>query len=146
MEFENDEEYYEEEGEVDLEAELINTLSELKRERKKNKSLKEELIKLKEGSQNPNSEEVQQMIMNLKFQVEEARRIEETLKNQLEEKEKIKESLEAEIVSLRKELQKKDMQQNNTKILDEIISSQRPYYDKSGLGYKQMHTERVQAP
>jgi hypothetical protein len=48
-------------GEVDLEAELINVLSEVKRERKKNKSLKEELITLKEGSQNPNinSEEVQ---------------------------------------------------------------------------------------
>jgi hypothetical protein len=143
MALENDKEYYEEEGEVDLEAELINALSEIKRERKKNKSLKEELIKLKEGSQNPkNSEEVQQMIMNLKVQVEEARRIEETLKNQLEEKEKMKERLEAEIVSLRKELQKKDMQQNNTKILDEIINIQRPYYDKSGLGYKQMHTEK----
>jgi hypothetical protein len=47
------EEEEEEEGEVDLEAELINALSEVKRERKKNKSLKEELIKLKEGSQNP---------------------------------------------------------------------------------------------
>jgi hypothetical protein len=50
---ENDEEYYEE-GEVDLEVELIISLSDLKRERNKNKSLKEELIKLKEGSQNPN--------------------------------------------------------------------------------------------
>jgi hypothetical protein len=71
--------------------------------------------------------------------------IEETLKNQLEEKKKINESLEAEIVSLRKELQKKDVQQNlgnNTKILDEIINSQRPCYDKSGLGYKQIHTEK----
>jgi hypothetical protein len=43
----------EEEGEVDLEAELISALTELKRERKKNKSLKEEMIKLKESSQNP---------------------------------------------------------------------------------------------
>jgi hypothetical protein len=67
----------------------------VKRERKKNKSLKEELIKLKEGSQNPNFEEVQQMNMNLKVQVEEARRIEETLKNRLEEKR----YLESEIVS-----------------------------------------------
>jgi hypothetical protein len=81
MEFENDEEDYEEEGEVDLEEELINALSELKIERKKNKSLKEELIKLKEDSQNPNSEKYQQMIMKLKVQVEEVRRIEETLKN-----------------------------------------------------------------
>jgi hypothetical protein len=71
-------------------------LCELKRERKKNKSLKEELIKIKEGSQNPNknSKEVWKMIINLKVQVEEARRIEETLKIQLEEKEKMKESLE----------------------------------------------------
>jgi hypothetical protein len=48
------------------------------------------------------------------------------LRNQLEDKEKMIESLEAEIVTLRKDLQKKDMQQNNTKILDEIISNQRP--------------------
>jgi hypothetical protein len=68
---------------VDLEEELINALSEIKRERKKNKSLKEELIKLKEGSQNPNKnfEEVQQIIINLKVQLEEAKVIEETLKN-----------------------------------------------------------------
>lgn len=26
--------------------------------------------------------------------------------------------------------------------MDEIISSQKPYYDKSGLGYKQIHTEK----
>ena len=66
MALENDEEDYEE-GEVDLEVELICALSELKRERNKNKSLKEELIKLKEGSQNPNkkSEEVQQIIINI---------------------------------------------------------------------------------
>jgi len=46
---------------VDLKVQIINALSELKRERNKNKSLKEELIKIKEGSQNPNknSEEFQ---------------------------------------------------------------------------------------
>jgi hypothetical protein len=45
------------------------------------------LIKLKEGFQNPNknSEEVQQIIINLRFQLEEAKVIEETLKNQLKE-------------------------------------------------------------
>jgi hypothetical protein len=102
---EEEEEEEEEEGEVDLEAELINVLSEVKRERKKNKYLKEELIKLKEGSQNyENSEEVQQIIINLKVQLEEAKVIEETLKNQLEEKQ----CLEAEIVSLRKEAEKRE--------------------------------------
>jgi hypothetical protein len=54
----------------------------------------------------------------------------------LEEKDKMKERLEAEIISLRKELQKKEMQQNITKILDEIINIQRPYYENSRLGYK----------
>jgi hypothetical protein len=84
MDFEIDEDYYEEEGGVDLEEELINTLSELKKERKKNKSLKGELIKLKESSQNPKSEENQQIILNLKFQVKESKRIEEILKTELE--------------------------------------------------------------
>jgi hypothetical protein len=81
---ENDKEEYEEEGEVDLEAELISALSDLRTKRKKNKFLKEELIKLKEGSQNPNKnfEEVQQImiIINLKVRLEEAKVIEKILK------------------------------------------------------------------
>jgi hypothetical protein len=40
---------------VDLEEELISSLRDLKRERKKNKSLKKELSKLKEYSQSPNN-------------------------------------------------------------------------------------------
>jgi hypothetical protein len=39
-----------EEGIVDSEAELISALSELNKERRENKSLKEELIRIKEGS------------------------------------------------------------------------------------------------
>jgi hypothetical protein len=34
------------------------------------------------------------------------------------------------------------VQQNDTKILDEIISIQRLYYDKIGLVYKQTHTKK----
>jgi hypothetical protein len=45
--------------------------------------------------------------------------------------------LEAEIVTLRKDLQKKIMQ-NNSKVLDDIISSQKPHHDKSRLGYNQI--------
>jgi hypothetical protein len=67
--------------------------------------------------------------------VEEDRRIEETLRSQLEEKEKMIESLEVEIVTLRKDLQKKKMKQNNTKTLDEIINNQMPYYDRFKVGY-----------
>jgi hypothetical protein len=44
--------------------------------------------------------------------------------------------LEAEIVTLRKELQKKNMQ-NISKVFNDIISSQRPNHDKSILGYNQ---------
>ena len=44
------------------------------------------------------------------------------------------ESLEVEIVILRKDLQKKSMQ-NNSKVLDDIISNQRPNHDNTGLGY-----------
>jgi hypothetical protein len=65
---------------------------------------------MKEGSQNSNSEEIEQMITSLKIQIEEERRIEEILRSHLEEKEKTIGSLESEIVSLRKDLQKKDMQ------------------------------------
>ena len=52
--------------------------------------------------------------------------------------------MENEIVSLRVKLQSKDIKQNfdnSTKILDQIISSQRPVYDKSGLGYNQNNGE-----
>jgi hypothetical protein len=43
-------------------------------------------------------------------------------------------NLEAQIVTLRKDLQKKNMQ-NNSKVLNDIISSKKPHDDKSGLGY-----------
>jgi hypothetical protein len=45
--------------------------------------------------------------------------------------------LEEEIVTLSKDLQKKNMK-NKSKFLDDIISSQRPNHDKSGLGYNQI--------
>jgi hypothetical protein len=45
--------------------------------------------------------------------------------------------LQAEIVTLRKDLQKKNMH-NNSKVLDDIIISQKPHHDKSRLGYNQI--------
>jgi hypothetical protein len=60
----------------------------------------------------------------------------EALKEQLEERDKIIGNLEAEIVTLRKDIQKKNMQ-NNSKVLDDIISSQNPHHEKYGLGYNQ---------
>jgi hypothetical protein len=41
-----------------------------------------------------------------------------------------------EIVTLRKDIQKKDMQ-NSSKVLDDIISSKNSYLDKTRLGYNQ---------
>jgi hypothetical protein len=44
--------------------------------------------------------------------------------------------LEAQIVTLIKDLQKKNMQ-NNSKVLDDIINSKKSHHDKSELGYDQ---------
>jgi endonuclease III-like uncharacterized protein len=74
------------------------------------------------------------MITRLKVQIEEYKRIEEALKEQLEENDKIIGNLEAEIVTPRKDIQKKNMQ-NSSKVMDDIISSQKSHLDKSGLGY-----------
>jgi hypothetical protein len=72
---------------MNIETELINALSDLRIARKKNKSFKEELSKLKEGFQNPckNFEEAEKTIIDIRIRLEEAKLIEETLKRQLEE-------------------------------------------------------------
>jgi hypothetical protein len=62
------------------------------------------------------------VITNLKVQIEEDKIIEEALKEQLEGRDKIIENLEAKIVTLRKDLQKKNMK-NNSKVLNNIINS-----------------------
>jgi hypothetical protein len=135
-EYEEAEEEYEEveeeieEAEVDYREELMCAIEVIRREKKKNKKLQAELDK-KEDTQ-----ELEQMITNLKVQIEEDKIIEEALKEQLEEKDKIIGNLEAEIVTLRKDLQKKNMQ-NNSKVLDDIINSKKSHHDKSGLGYNQ---------
>jgi hypothetical protein len=108
----------------------MHAIEVIRREKKKNKKLQVELDK-KEDTQ-----ELEQMITNLKVQIEEDKRIEKALKEQLDEKDKIIGNLEAEIVTLRKDLQKKNMQ-NNSNILDEIINSKKSHHDKSGLGYNQ---------
>ena len=79
------------------------------------------------------------MITKLKDQIEEYKRIEEALKEQWKEKDRIIGNLEVVIVTLRKDLQQKNMQ-NSSKVFDKIINSQRPHHDKYGLGYN--HIER----
>ena len=53
---------------------------------------------------------------------------------------KEKENLEDEIVSLKNKLQMKEVSksyENNSKILEQIISNQNPFFDKTSIGYKQ---------
>ena len=76
------------------------------------------------------------MITKLKVKIEEDKRIEEALKEQLEGKNKIIGNPEAEIVTLRKDIQKKNMQ-NSSKFLDDIIRCQKYHLDKYELGYNQ---------
>jgi hypothetical protein len=133
---EDSEEEYEEaeeeieEAEVDFQEELMCAIEVIRREKKKNKKLQAKLDK-KEDTQ-----ELEKMITKLKVQIKQDKRIEEALKEQLEEKERIIENLEAKIVTLRKDIQKKNMQ-NSSKVLDDIIISQKSHLDKSGLGYNQ---------
>ena len=74
----------------------------------------------------------------MKFQLEEAKRIEEVLKDQLDEKEDQCQKLEMEVVCLKKTSEKSNACvkfRNNSIILDEILDRQRSPFDKSGLGY-----------
>jgi hypothetical protein len=80
-------------------------------------------------------------IVHLKTQIEEAKRIEELWKNQINEKEESCCKLEAEIVDLGKKVEKSNKFLNSSRILDEILKSQRSSCDKSGLGYKEEGTD-----
>ena len=107
----------EEEGEVDLEAELVSALEELQKERKKNKLLKKELSILKEEIHNStSSKELKQAYLDLKVQWEEAQVIEESLRKQLEEKEEIQLELEKEIWCLEEDYRQKTPSITSTKV------------------------------
>jgi hypothetical protein len=128
-----------EEGEVNLEGELICALSELKKLRKKNESLKEQLRKSKGEHHEPNGETE---FIGLKRQLEEEKRIEEILANKLKEMEDIFHERELEIVFLRKELDKTVTQLNtnlkfekSSTVLEDILNVQRSPFDRTGLGY-----------
>jgi myosin heavy subunit len=100
----------------------------------------EEITRLKNGKEDMNiDDEISksfETIVHLKTQIEEAKRIEELLKIQINEKEDSCCKLEAEIGDLRKKVENSNKFLNSSRILDEILESQRPSCDKSGLGYK----------
>ena len=72
--------------------------------------------------------------MDVKVQIEEAKREEEVLKNQLIEKDELSLKMEMEIMDLRKKSKLKD----SSTILNEILDSQKPFNDKTGLGYNRL--------
>jgi hypothetical protein len=100
----------------------------LKNEIEENKKLDDEISKSLEVN------------VHLKTQIEEAKRVEELLKNQVNEKEESCHKLEAEVVDLRKKVEKSNKFLNSSTILNEILDSQRSPNDKSGLGYKKEAT------
>ena len=66
---------------MNLEEELISALCDLKKERKKNKELKEELSKMKEIIQDSiNPRETKKVFIDLKVKLEDAKTIEEALR------------------------------------------------------------------
>ena len=75
------------------------------------------------------------MNVNLRTRPKGAKRVEELLKNQVNEKEESCHKLEAEVVDLRKNIEKKNKFLNSSTILNEILESQRSPNDKLGLGY-----------
>jgi hypothetical protein len=107
---------------VDLEVELISSLTKLKKERKKKKSFKEQII-------------------SFKTQFEEGNRKEEVMEIWTIKKEKECEKLEKEVVTLRVEFNKIRKNLKSSQVLENILKSQTPYNDKSRLGYKNVHFE-----
>jgi hypothetical protein len=79
------------------------------------------------------------MVIDLKIKIEEARVTEEALTKMLAEKDKENEGLKIEVVSLRNKVQENNMN-HSSQVLDQISSSQRSTYDKTGIGYKSTTT------
>jgi hypothetical protein len=117
---------------------LKNEINQAKEEKKEDDEPRKNLVDIKE---------LRESYVNLKIQLEEAKRREEVVRNQLDKKKESCHELEAEVVNLRKKVEKSDTQKeflNNSMTLDEILDSQRSPYDKSGLGYnkKEINTPK----
>ena len=124
-------------------------MSELRKERKENKLLKEEVKKIKGKSckfEKPDQEEeelskeieeARATNIRLKIQLEEARRIEEVLKDLLNEKEKSCQKLEIKMADLKRKVEGNnnahDRLKNISIILDEILDSQKSPFGQGRL-------------
>jgi hypothetical protein len=129
----------EEEVVVDMEGELISDLEEIDRLRLKKRKQKQLLMQFKKNGREPSED-----LVLLKVELEESKKIEDILKKQLAEKKVRCEALEAEVVAVRKDLEKFQAlyHQNLTSIkasegLATILNQQRNPKLKTGLGYEE---------
>ena len=124
-----------EEAEVNMEAELLSALSELKKYKNKYNRLKNFVIEQRER-QELEEKEIDSLISEL----EEIKRIEAELKERLDEKEKSCQKLEIEMVDLKRKVEVEnnvhDGIKNSSIILDKIPDSPKFPFDKNGIGYK----------
>jgi hypothetical protein len=151
--FDIEEENSEVEGEVDLEAELISALDELRKYKKKNKLLRGQLLEFEQAQQTREKEvsktikESEKIIIDLKTQLQEVKRNKEILNEQFKEKQQVCKKLEDEISQLKGELERGNHQskfENSSNILNDILNNQRSPNDKAGLGYDQNSTSTAQ--
>ena len=115
-----------EESEVDIEAEYMVAVDEIKRCRKRNKVLKEKLSKYQE--------ETNHIIIDLRNQLQEATKSEEDLVVFLKKRIQDSKKIEKQIARLREGVDEKSIKskfENNSRILDDILSSQKLSNDKS---------------
>jgi hypothetical protein len=128
-------------------------IEELRKTKKKNMVLREELLEIKEATKSREREvsktikELEQIISDLKSQLLETNKIEEVILQQLNDKKQVCEKLEAEIKLLKGEIEKEkkgSQFDNSSRILDEILNSERSPNKKTSLGYTQDSTATLE--
>ena len=119
-----------EESEVDIESQYMVVVDEIERCRKINKVLKEKLSKYQE--------ETNSIITYLRNQLQEAKKSEEYLVVFLRKRIQDSGKIEKEITQLREGFYEKSFKskfENNSRILDGILNSQRSSSDRFGLAF-----------
>jgi hypothetical protein len=120
-----------------MEEELLSALDELRKYKTRYRQLKSLVVEQKEKHEQK-EKKMEKLMSNLKNQILEENRVEESLEKSLKEKQITYEKMEAEIVHLRKELDAKLIQtkyENSSKVLDNIITTQRDSSNKNGIVY-----------
>ena len=115
----------------------MSALEELRKRKMKNNSLEEKLSKCQEEHKSKDKESIQ-IINDLQNQLQEAKKIEEDLDLHLKRRIQDSYKLEKQIIQLRKGIDEKQIKSkfhNSSRILDDILSSQRSSNDKTGVGY-----------